>query len=149
MKNESNVVEIFDENGVKIAEGVQRVCPSKREFFERVEGVNPSKEELIEALTPIVRPANFVTAYGSYGVGLKTRNAATFPLEGMDDIPALKVSAELILDVHTALLEVLPRHHLERILKAQAFRLHQWLSSSKHSGESLSPDELLDLVLKG
>lgn len=87
-----------------------------------------------ELLISAIKAALFTCAFGREGTGVRTQVSLMAPV-GRDKFHdgnysrtndrCLKEAAELVIDVHTVLLEGMPHQDLEQIWKARAARLSE------------------------
>ena len=93
--------------------------------------------------------ALFVAALGAENVGVGTASRVTWPYYVTRPHLVAKEAAELIISVHTALLEALPPQDLERISKEWRQRLDDQFEGLPHSDACRSLEELRRLSQVG
>ena len=86
--------------------------------------------------------ALFVATLGAENVGVGTASRVTWPYYVTRPHLVAKEAAELIIDVHTALLKALPPLDLERISKEWRQRLDDQFADLPHSDACRSLEEL-------
>ena len=112
-----------------------------------VKDVNPKAPE--PTFAQQYAAALFVAAMGAENVGVGTASRVTWPYYVTRPHLVAKEAAELIIGVHTALLEAAPPQDLERISKEWRQRLDDQFSDIPHSDACRSLEELRRLSEEG
>lgn len=109
-----------------------------------VKEVNPKVPE--PTFVQQYKAALFVATVGAENVGVGTASKVTWPYYVTRPRLVAKEAAELIIGVHTALLEAAPPQDLERISKEWRQRLDDQFSDLPHSDACRSLEEVRRLV---